>query len=164
MQRHSTRVIATAVTGAIALVGLLSGCGGGKETTATPRTGETTSVPATTSAPVSPGEDADTQARTTVQNYLDAMKTKDVAKGKAQMCPALRDTFDQVATGPNGDFAKHFVLKSAKVDKVEKAGENRKVTASLSLQANSGETKDATVVYTAQTSGGGWCISNEAVA
>jgi hypothetical protein len=161
----------TATSAAIVVAGslALAGCdGSSSDKASTPRAAASSAVATTgaasSSAPPS-DEAADAAAQGTVQNYLDAMKAKDVAKGRAQMCPAGQADFDKAATTPNGDFADTFTVNAVKVDKVERSGDDRKVTATLTATTKSTkQKKSVSVKFTLQSSGGSWCISGEELA
>jgi hypothetical protein len=144
---------------------VLTGCGGSTPVPDASSTANSTSstAPAAASS-VSPGVDADAAARVPVDNYLSAMKAKDVGKGREQLCASLQAGFDKAATGPNGDFADHFVVNQAQVDKVEQAGNDRKVTATITAAPKSGgSSQTISVRFTVQSVSSSWCISNEAL-
>jgi hypothetical protein len=108
--------------------------------------------------------DSDQVASRPVQNYLDAMKTKDVAKGKEQMCPALQAGFLSNATKASGDFADTFTVSGASITRVQPGDIDRKVATSLTLKAKAtAKTKPAALEFTVHKMNGGWCISMEAL-
>ncbi len=160
----------TATSAAIVVAGslALAGCSGSSpDKTSTPQAAVSSAVATTGAAsPSAPSDEAaDAAAQGTVQNYLDAMKAKDVAKGRAQMCPAGQADFDKAATTPNGDFADTFTVNTVKVDKVERSGDDRKVTATLTATTKSTkQKKSVSVKFTLQSAGSAWCISGEELA
>ncbi|WP_435831132.1 Rv0361 family membrane protein [Polymorphospora rubra] len=107
-----------------------------------------------------PTPDAGERARERVQAYLDAMKAKDVAAGRAQLCAAMQATFDRIATGPNGDFAAHFTVPDATIDGVRAEGAHQLVDATVTV-AVAGEPGPVGLVFTVTLVDGHWCISDE---
>ena len=111
--------------------------------------------------PPAPSPTDDTAAvRKPVEEYLVAMRAKDVNKGREQLCEGMRATFDQNATGPDGDFASHFTVPRASVVTVAGAGDSREVTASVTVQAQ-GQATAISVLFTVSPFDGGWCIAAE---
>jgi hypothetical protein len=108
-----------------------------------------------------PAEEAATRSRERVQAYLDAMTAKDVAAGRSQLCAVLQASFDQAATGPNGDFADHFEVPEASITDVRPGPRGQEVSASVSISAGK---RKATrpLVFTVTRDGSDWCISGEA--
>lgn len=160
------RVWRTVASAAIGLIGsmILAGCGDSGSVSNTPPSAGSPSSPASgASAPATP--DADVSARAVIDSYLNAMKAKDVRKGREQMCAAVQVGFDERATSPNGDFADHFVLTEANIDRVESAGTDRKVTAKVTVAPKSGGSSNtASVLFTVTAEDSRWCISNATLA
>ncbi|MEQ4305911.1 hypothetical protein ABNF97_31765 [Plantactinospora sp. B6F1] len=102
------------------------------------------------------------RARERVQAYLDAMKAKSVADGREQLCEPLRESFDQAATGPNGDFAKHFSVSAAKITDVRANGADQDVSTSITVKVG-GKTSATKVLFTVARADGQWCIAKEAI-
>jgi hypothetical protein len=140
------RFLAAAVTAA-----LLGGCGliGGDEPTA-PRASAAPDVVAEGVGP----------SRERVQQYLEAMRAKDVRKGRTQLCPVLHPGFDQAATGPNGDFARHFTVPAATIVDVRTRGGKHEVVASITVSAN-GRRVVRSLRFTVARGDTGWCIDGE---
>jgi len=136
---------------ALATAALLSGCGLiGGDPAKPPRASEAPDAVADGAGP----------SRERVQQYLDAMRTKDVRKGRAQLCSVLYPTFDQAATGPNGDFARHFTVTAARIVDVRARGGKQEVVASLTVTA--GERRMArSLAFTVALGDSGWCIDGE---
>lgn len=103
-------------------------------------------------------EDAAAEARQRVQSYLDAVKAKDVAAGRAQLCPVLHESFDQVATGPNGDFAEHFTVSAAVITDVRVRDSDHEIGAAVTV---SGRPDPIGLRFTVTRTEGGWCIADE---
>jgi hypothetical protein len=145
-----TRFLATLA--AVAAVGpLIGGCGliGG----------DPARVPQVSEAPDAVAEGAG-PSRERVRQYLDAMRTKDVRKGRSQLCPELHRIFDQGATGPNGDFARHFTVPSAKVLDVRAKGGKQEVQASVTVKAGE-RSLVRSLRFTVAKGDAGWCIDGE---
>ncbi|GIG90092.1 Rv0361 family membrane protein [Plantactinospora endophytica] len=117
------------------------------------------SEPDVTTTPVDDGPD---RARERVQAYLDAMKAKSVTDGREQLCEPLRESFDQAATGPNGDFAKHFSVSAATITDVRANGADQDVSTSITIKA-SGKATPTKVLFTVARADGQWCIAKEAI-
>ncbi|HEY0697309.1 MAG TPA: hypothetical protein VGD43_05810 [Micromonospora sp.] len=111
--------------------------------------------------PPTPTEDVVQQARERVQAYLDAVKAKQVAAGREQLCAPLQAAFDASATGPNGDFAEHFTVAAATIDEV-RPGDGRKpeVSATVTVSAG-GRDVPVSLVFTVARNEGRWCIADE---
>jgi hypothetical protein len=137
--------VAVAMTPLVGGCGLLGGAGGAAGPNSTPT------------------EHAAAKSRERVQNYLDAMKLKDVAQGRLQLCAVMQDAFDTAATGPNGDFAKHFTVPQAVITDVRTSGDRQEVGASITVDAN-GKSVPVDIVFTVARTDGGWCIAGEAPA
>ena len=106
--------------------------------------------------------DADGLARYRVQNYLDAMRVKDVPKGRAQLCANGQAEFDTSATDDGGDFADHFTVEASTVSAVEADPVGRKVTVSVTLKARaSGASAPVSVAFTVSGAVPDWCIASE---
>jgi hypothetical protein len=157
------RLLPLAALGALAAA-LATGCandsGSSSDAAATP----SSSAAATPSAS-SAGSDED-EARGVVQKYLEAMKAKDLAKGKEQMCPALHDQFDKVASGDEGDFSPKLILKEQSITKVEPKGDDgHRVTTTMVLQAKASGTNPvkADIAFDVHKLGDLWCIYNEEI-
>ncbi|MDW5323027.1 hypothetical protein [Plantactinospora sp. KLBMP9567] len=102
------------------------------------------------------------RARERVQAYLDAMRAKSVADGREQLCEPLRESFDQAATGPNGDFAKHFSVSAAKITDVRANGADQDVSTSITVKVGSKATPTK-VLFTVARADGQWCIAKETI-
>ncbi|MFY1686891.1 hypothetical protein [Plantactinospora sp. WMMB782] len=102
------------------------------------------------------------RARERVQAYLDAMRAKSVADGREQLCEPLRESFDQAATGPNGDFARHFSVTAATITDVRANGADQDVSTSITVKAG-GKAVPTKVLFTVARADGQWCIAKEAV-
>ncbi|MFG2050049.1 nuclear transport factor 2 family protein [Micromonospora sp. NPDC048935] len=107
-----------------------------------------------------PADEAASRSRERVQAYLDAMIAKDVAAGRSQLCALLHESFDQAATGPNGDFADHFQVPQAAITDVRSGPLGQEVSVSVSVAAN-GRTVVRPLVFTVTRDGGDWCIAGE---
>ncbi|HEX7746565.1 MAG TPA: hypothetical protein VF462_15045 [Micromonosporaceae bacterium] len=101
-----------------------------------------------------------TPSRQRVQDYLYAMRAKDVTRGRSQLCPGLHPTFDQAATGPNGDFARHFTVPAAQILDVRANGGKQEVLASVTVAAGGG-TLVRSLRFTVAKGAAGWCIDSE---
>lgn len=154
MKLTGVRTVALLSTAVLALAA--TGCGG-EDSSAS---GSPSSAPAKNTTP------PDDRAKQTVQLYLDAMKTKDVAKGKQQFCPAMHQKFDETATSEDGDFNQDFTLEQGSITKVEPASnEERKVSTSLVVKSKKAGTNPvkAEIVYSVHELGDIWCIFNEEI-
>ncbi|MFY1637375.1 hypothetical protein ACN27F_29585 [Solwaraspora sp. WMMB335] len=101
-----------------------------------------------------------------VQNYLDAMRAKDVDQGRAQLCAATQEIFDASATGPNGDFAESFSVSRAEVTGSRRVAVGHEVTATVAITSGAGSTA-VDLVFTvtpADFDAGDWCIHDETAA
>ncbi|MEH1011576.1 hypothetical protein V6U90_00380 [Micromonospora sp. CPCC 206060] len=107
-------------------------------------------------------EEAATRARERVQAYLDAMKAKDPAAGRAQLCDPMHEAFDAAATGPNGDFATHFTVGDAAVTEVRDTERGQQVAATVTVTV-AGKPRSSGLLFTVTRSAGQWCISGETV-
>ncbi len=108
-------------------------------------------------------EDAGKLARERVQAYLDAMRAKDVAAGREQLCAALRDSFDVAATGSTGDFAKHFKVTSTRITDVTPDGGRQRVGGAVTVKIGTRSVNRA-VDFSVVPVDGAWCIADEAPA
>jgi hypothetical protein len=157
-----SRILPLAAFGALA-VALAAGCGnegGSSSEAATP----SSSAAATPSAS-NTGSDED-HAREVVQNYLDAMKAKDPAKGKEQMCPSLHEQFDKTATGEEGDFSSRLTVKEQSISNVQPKGEDgHRVTTTMVVQAkvSGANPVKADIAFDVHKLGDLWCIYNEEI-
>jgi len=111
--------------------------------------------------PGPPPEDTAAKARERVQLYLDAMTAKDVAAGRAQLCPVLHASFDQAATGPNGDFAKHFTVRQAVITGIRPDGGAQQVSAAITV-VGPARPAPINILFTVTKVGDQWCIADEA--
>lgn len=102
------------------------------------------------------------RARARVEAYLDAMKAKRTADGREQLCAPLQEAFDQGATGPNGDFAKHFSVSSATITDVRANGADQDVSTSITVKAD-GKATAMKVLFTVARADGQWCIAKEGI-
>ncbi|MEU7754057.1 nuclear transport factor 2 family protein [Micromonospora sp. NPDC049171] len=107
-----------------------------------------------------PAEEAASRSRERVQAYLDAMTAKDVAAGRSQLCAPLHESFDEGATGPNGDFADHFQVPEAAITDVRSGPLGQQVSVSVSVTAG-GRTVVRPLVFTVTRDGSDWCIAGE---
>jgi hypothetical protein len=153
-----TRTIPGAILLAALLPAVIAGCAGGSSNSSNPSGGGSASA-STSSA------DSDQVASKPVQNYLDAMKTKDVAKAKDQLCPALQAGFESNATKASGDFANTFTVTNATVTTVQPGSIDRTVTAAVTAKPKAtNKPVPLSVEFTVHKADGGWCISKEALA
>jgi hypothetical protein len=106
----------------------------------------------------------DAHIRQVVQGYLDAMKAQDAGRGARQVCASARATFQQRATGASGDFNRSFSVQRTRITKVSPAGDERQVTAEVTLTPRNARPVVATVVYTVHAEHGNWCLTGESVA
>lgn len=136
---------------AVAAAALLGGCGlaGGDEPTA--------AGDVEVSDPVAEGA---APARERVQHYLDAMRAKDVDKGRRQLCPVLHAGFDQSATGANGDFGRHFTVPAATIVSARPRGGKHEVVTSVTVSTG-GRGLQRSVLFTVARDKAGWCIDGE---
>ena len=153
-----TGIRTVAVMSAAMLALAMSACGSDEPSSAS---GDPSSAPSSKAAKA-----PEDRARETVQVYLDAMKSKDVAKGKQQFCPALHEKFDKTATSEDGDFSQDFALEQSSITKVEAAG-NDGHTVSTSLVVHSkkegANAVKADINYSVHQLGDLWCIYNEEI-
>lgn len=112
------------------------------------------------SEPGPPPEDAAVKARERVQQYLDAMVAKDPDLGRSQFCPVLHESFDQAATGPNGDFAEHFTVTQAEITHVQDSDGGQEVTAAVTVSA-ADQPAVINLRFTVVEIDGQWCIADE---
>ncbi|ASW56062.1 hypothetical protein [Plantactinospora sp. KBS50] len=105
-------------------------------------------------------EDAGQRARERVQAYLDAMKAKDVAAGREQLCAPLQETFDKAATGSSGDFAKHFTVTEAEIVDVSSDNGWERVESTVTVEV-SGKSLSRSVSFAVTSVDGAWCIGKE---
>jgi hypothetical protein len=148
-----------------ALLATTAACGSGDDAKPSAAGTPTNAAPANSAAPspTAATVEGEQESRERVQNYVDAMKAKSVAKGREQLCEPLRPQFDKAATSRNGDFAKHFTVSEAKLTDVRSAGEDREVGVDLVLAAQ-GQKVPVSLVFTVKQLGGTWCIANEKIA
>ncbi|MDG4765195.1 hypothetical protein O7632_13980 [Solwaraspora sp. WMMD406] len=120
-------------------------------------------VPSGTPTPVRPaGQD---QARQVVHDYLDAMRAKDVALGRAQLCPATQLIFDSSATSANGDFAPHFTVPEAEITDTRQVPVGHEVTATVTVATGTVVTPvELLFTVTPVDDGESWCIHDETLA
>ncbi|MFC6020464.1 hypothetical protein ACFP2T_30380 [Plantactinospora solaniradicis] len=109
-----------------------------------------------------PVDEGPERARVRVQAYLDAMKAKSVADGREQLCAPLQESFDLSATGPNGDFAKHFSVSTAKITDVRAKGADQEVSTVITVKAG-GRSSPIKLLFTVARADGQWCIAKEAI-
>lgn len=108
-----------------------------------------------------PVDEGPEKARALVQAYLDAVVAKDPTAGRAQLCPAMHQAFDQSATGPNGDFAEHFTVPEATITDVRAKDANQQEV-STSITISVGERSSQTpLLFTVARTEQGWCIADE---
>jgi hypothetical protein len=117
-------------------------------------------IPSRAPAPPDAIAEGAAPSRERVQQYLDAMRTKDVRKARTQLCPVLHPGFDQAATGPNGDFARHFTVPTARIVDVRARGGKQEVTATLTVSTG-GRRVVRSLKFTVARSDSGWCIDGE---
>ncbi|MFB9239566.1 hypothetical protein ACFFWC_29220 [Plantactinospora siamensis] len=110
-----------------------------------------------------PTEDAGQQARERVQAYLDALKVRNVATAREQLCAPLRDSFDASATGPGGEFAKYLTVTGARVTGVTPEGGRQRVTSAVSVRVGK-QSLNRSLSFAVQPVDGAWCIAEEAPA
>ncbi|HEX5597936.1 MAG TPA: hypothetical protein VFX61_18270 [Micromonosporaceae bacterium] len=104
--------------------------------------------------------EAAAKSRERVQNYLDAMKTKDPNLGREQLCEVLRPSFDTAATSPNGDFADHFTVTDAIITEVRANGGEQEIDAAVTVSA-AGQDSAINLRFTVRKIGEQWCIADE---
>jgi len=109
-----------------------------------------------------PVDEGPERARARVEAYLAAMKAKQPADGREQLCAPLQESFDQGATGPNGDFAKHFSVSAATITDVRANGADQDVSTSITVKV-SGKATAMKVLFTVARADGQWCIAKEAI-
>lgn len=134
----------------------LAGCGLGDPVRTEP---EKSAQP----APTTPGENGADRARARVQAYLDAMRSKNVDAGRAQLCAPMHAAFDAAATSPNGDFAGHFTVSSTEIVDIRATGPDQpdqEVSTSVTVQVGD-QTRSITILFTVARAGGQWCIAQE---
>jgi len=123
-----------------------------------------TDEPELTTAPTSAAPPAGTEeSRSLVQNYLDAMRVKDVDQGRVPLCSAMVDMFDTSATGPAGDFADHFTVPAAEIIEIRPVDGGHEVDTAVTVVAGS-ERERVDLVFTVVADGDGWCIADESLA
>ena len=166
MSASRSRRLPLAALGALALA-FAAGCGtdGGSSNNggSSPDAGSSTGA-ATPSASNS-GSDED-HARQVVQNYLDAMKARDEAKGKEQFCPSLHEQFDKTASGEEGDFSPKLIVKDQSITDVQPQGDDgHRVTTTMVVQAKASGTNPvkANIAFDVHKLGDLWCIYNEEI-
>lgn len=115
-------------------------------------------------APAPSDGTAEARIRQVVQGYLDAMRAQDPDRGARQVCATARAVFRQRATGASGDFNRSFSVQRARITKVSPSGDERRVTAEVTLTPRNARPVLATVVYTVHAENGGWCLTGESVA
>ncbi|MFY1699074.1 nuclear transport factor 2 family protein [Solwaraspora sp. WMMA2101] len=128
-----------------------------------PISGCTTDAPApqtpTPSAAQTPTGQGESEA--VVHAYLDAMRSKDVAQGRAQFCPATQPIFEASATGPNGDFAEEFTVPQAEIAGTRQTTVGYEVTTRVTV-VTGGTTVPVELVFTVTPADDGtWCIHDE---
>jgi hypothetical protein len=135
----------------VGLAVLLSGCTTGGAAPTPPTAATATATPAAGGA----------EAEEPVRGYLDAMRAKDVAQGRAQLCPATREIFDTSATGPGGDFAEGFTVTRAWIDDSRPVAVGYQVTATVTV-AVADATSEVGLLFTVTPAGDdSWCIQDE---
>ncbi|MEV6694077.1 hypothetical protein AB0M35_21650 [Micromonospora sp. NPDC051196] len=107
-----------------------------------------------------PAEEALAKSRERVQAYLDAMAAKDVTAGRSQLCAVLHDSFDEAATGPNGDFADHFKVAQTEITDIRPGPLGQEVSTVVSVTVGKREA-DRPLLFTVTRDGLDWCISGE---
>ncbi|MEV4755459.1 hypothetical protein AB0J86_10135 [Micromonospora sp. NPDC049559] len=148
MRIFRLRVAVPAVALVLAPLGL-TGCG---------LVGGGTTPGGTESSPIDDGPE---KSRTAVQAYLDAMKAKDAATGRGQLCAPMQAGFDASAKGPTGDFASHFKVTEASVTDVRSDGGAQQVGASVTVVVGDGDEQPMNLLFTVVKSQGQWCIAKE---
>ncbi|MEO3746983.1 hypothetical protein [Plantactinospora sp. B5E13] len=114
-------------------------------------------------APTTPGENGAERARARVQAYLDAMRSKNVDAGRAQLCAPMHAAFDAAATTPNGDFAGHFTVSTTEIVDIRATGPDQpdqEVSTSATVKVGD-QTRSITILFTVARAGGQWCIAQE---
>lgn len=114
-------------------------------------------------APTTPGENGAERARARVQAYLDAMRSKNVDAGRAQLCPPMHAAFDAAATSPNGDFAGHFTVSATEIVDIRATGPDQpdqEVSTSVTVKVGD-QTRSIRILFTVARAGGQWCIAQE---
>jgi hypothetical protein len=107
-------------------------------------------------------DDGSDEARQLVQRYLDAMTAKDTAAGRSQLCAAMHESFDQGATGPNGDFAAHFSVTGASIVDIRPDNGGQQVSTAITVEAG-GRKVPARIMFVVARTEAGWCIADERV-
>ena len=107
-----------------------------------------------------PAEEALAKSRERVQAYLDAMTAKDVAAGRSQLCAVLHESFDEAATGPNGDFADHFKVSQTEIIDIRPGPVGQEVSTVVTVTVGKREA-DRALLFTVTRDGLDWCISGE---
>lgn len=143
--------VRTAVAPLVGLAVLLGGCTTGAAGSAQP------SATTATAAPT----DGRAEAEEPVHGYLDAMRAKDVERGRAQLCPATREIFDTSATGPGGDFAEEFTVTQARIVDSRPAAVGYQVTATVTVAVADTISEVGLLFTVTPTSEGSWCIHDE---
>ncbi|HEX5543555.1 MAG TPA: hypothetical protein VFX60_18725 [Micromonospora sp.] len=113
-----------------------------------------------TDADQAAAEDAVAKARERVENYLDAMMAKDPSVGREQFCPVLHPSFEEAATGPNGDFADHFTVTEVAITDVRPNDGRQEVSAAVTVNA-SGQEGVINLRFAVAKEGDRWCIADE---
>jgi hypothetical protein len=161
MSGTRSKILPVATLGVLATA-MAVGCGsdGGSSSEASAR-------PSATAKPsASDTESDDDRAREVVQNYLDAMKAQDPAKGKEQMCPAVHEQFDKTATGEEGDFSPKLTVKEQSITDVQPKGDDgHRVTTRMVVQskASGANAVNASIAFDVHKLGDLWCIYNEEI-
>ncbi|MFI6757848.1 hypothetical protein ACIBF5_01705 [Micromonospora sp. NPDC050417] len=139
----------------------LTACGHGGGVGGLTPTGTPAATAAATAAGTAP-DDGPEKARARVRAYLDAMGSKDVEAGRAQLCTPMRAAFDRAATGRNGDFADHFTVSRSSIDDVRAIAGQIEVSTSITV-AVGGTTRLVRIFFTLVQGEADWCIANETV-
>ncbi|WFE29487.1 hypothetical protein O7623_09975 [Solwaraspora sp. WMMD791] len=111
------------------------------------------------SAAQSPSGQGESEA--VVHAYLDAMRSKDVAQGRAQFCPATQPIFEASATGPNGDFAEEFTVPQAEIVGTRQTTVGYEVTTRVTVVTGSTTVPVELVFTVTPADDGTWCIHDE---
>ncbi|MFG2061388.1 hypothetical protein ACGFIK_08185 [Micromonospora sp. NPDC048871] len=107
-----------------------------------------------------PAEEALAKSRERVQAYLDAMVAKDVVAGRSQLCTVLHESFDEAATGPNGDFADHFTVAQTEITDIRPGPLGQEVSTVVTVTVGKRKA-DRGLLFTVTREGLDWCISGE---
>ncbi|WP_144127626.1 hypothetical protein [Catellatospora sichuanensis] len=103
----------------------------------------------------------DTEVRMAVENYLDAVKHRDVAQGRLLICADVREKFDAVATTDAGAFSARFTLVAYSIADTRFKGTDVQVRAAQEISvAGQAEPEKTTIVYTMTRTADGWCIAH----